>query len=134
VSVTLVIQHAKRMRCVILSFLSCLAVPYFSTLCHKRHDFRNIFYTKCVVWFSLQLPYETFLILRRMNIGIHVKYPLFLSDFNETWIFWTDFRKLLKYRISWKIHPVRAELFHAGGQKYRHDEADGRFSQIWERA
>ena len=27
-----------------------------------------------------------------------------------------------------------AELFHAGGQRDRQDEADGRFSQFWERA
>jgi hypothetical protein len=25
-----------------------------------------------------------------MYVGIHMKYPLFLSDFNETWIFSTE--------------------------------------------
>ena len=37
----LVIQHAKRMRRIILSFDSCLPLSYFSTLSYKRHDFRK---------------------------------------------------------------------------------------------
>jgi hypothetical protein len=35
-----------------------------------------------------------------MCVDLHIKYPLYLSDFIETRIFWTDFRKILKYEFS----------------------------------
>ena len=41
-------------------------------------------------------------VLSYVYTGQHVKYLLFLADFNETWIFWTDFLKFLKCQISWK--------------------------------
>ena len=41
VSVALVVQHAKRMRRIILTYVACMAVPYFSTLSHKRQEYRK---------------------------------------------------------------------------------------------
>jgi hypothetical protein len=51
---------------------------------------------------------------------LHVKYPSFFSDFNETWIFLTYFLKK-KAQISSliKIRPVGANLFHANRQNMK---------------
>jgi hypothetical protein len=65
VFVTLVIQHEKRMRCIILSSVASVALLHFSTLSHKRYDFRKketLLNMKCVSIFYTVLP-ETFLAL-----------------------------------------------------------------------
>ena len=53
VFVAFVIQHAKCMRCVMLS-VKCPDLLYFSTLSHKRHDFRKqvIEHKMCILSFS----------------------------------------------------------------------------------
>ena len=64
-------------------------------------------------------------ILSQMYFGILVKYPLFLSDFNESWTVPTDLPKIIKYRISWK--SIRWELSVT-------DDADSNFPQFGESA
>jgi hypothetical protein len=39
-------------------------------------------------------------ILSQMYVDLHVKYSLFLPDFNQTCIFSTEFRETRKYQIS----------------------------------
>jgi hypothetical protein len=111
---------------------------------------KKLLSTKCVFWLSLQILSETFLILRRnerdmikVYIDVHIKYPLFLNDFNETWNFTTDFRKILKYQISWKSvqrEPscsMRAYVRTDGWADRvtdKHDKANSRFSQFCQRA
>jgi hypothetical protein len=53
--------------------------------------------------------------IKKIYIGLHVKYPLFLPYFNETLTFSTDFRKISNIKFI-KIRLVGAELFHADGQ------------------
>jgi hypothetical protein len=45
-----------------------------------------------------------------------VKYPLFLSDFNENRSFKTDFQKNTQISNFMKIHPQGTQLFHVDGQ------------------
>ena len=42
---------------------------------------------------------STFLLGHPVYVDPNVKYPLFLSNFDQVSIFWTNFRKILKYEI-----------------------------------
>ena len=79
--------------CASLSSVACPARQYFFTLPHKRHYFptqkknwtKNVcfdfLYNFCVEHFSFSEELSE--IWSKMFIGVRVKYPLFLSDFNE---------------------------------------------------
>jgi len=55
-----------RVRRIVL-YVACLALLNFSTLSHKRHDFRKKItdHKTRVFWFSVQISSETFLSIRR---------------------------------------------------------------------
>jgi len=56
---------------------------------------------------------------KKIYIVLHVKYPLFLWDFNETLIFFFDiFWENIQTSDFMKIHPVGTEFFHADGQTW----------------
>ena len=88
----------------------------FSALSHKRHDFRKkLWNIKWVFWYSLRLYMKRFSlekkfskILSIMWKFLHVKYPLFLSDFNKIWLFSTEFQKeSLNIKLQWELSCSR---------------------------
>jgi hypothetical protein len=60
-----------------------------------------------------------------MHTGLHVKCPLFLSDFNETWIFSAQFRKILHIKLHENLSSGSRVV--PCGQTDRHDEANDIF-------
>jgi hypothetical protein len=136
VSVASVIQHAKRMRRIILSSVVCLAVQYFTTLSHKRHDCQEkkkvtehkkyvLIFSSSFVWNISHSKKNSATYYHECALCLQVNYLLLLSGFNEIWIFWgAGSAKILKYQITWKIRPVGTEMFHANGQTDGHDEAN----------
>jgi hypothetical protein len=110
VFVALGIQYAMGMRSIISLSVAGLAVKYFSMLSYKGTIFKGgkkLFYIQNILFlFSLQLLSDTFLIQRRIQqditkicIVLYVKCPSFLSNFEESLIFSTDFRKILLFQI-----------------------------------
>jgi hypothetical protein len=130
----------------ILSSVACPALQYFSNLSYKWHDFikktlQNVTeYKMCVLTVSTPIVWNISHSKKKlarkdkkMYILLHVKYHLFLSGLNEIY-FSNKFTKTPQITNFVKIHPLGAELFHAGGQTERHDEANSRFSQFCESA
>jgi hypothetical protein len=67
--------HTSKTVRIVLSSVTCLALPYFFTLFHKRHDFRRkkiIKHEICVLILP-QLSSEIFLIMRKIprDLNLH---------------------------------------------------------------
>ena len=69
--------------------------------------------------------------MSKMSKRLHIKYPLFLLDFNEILNCWTDCRESIKYQVlSKSIQWEPSCSMRTDGN----DEANSRFSQYCERA
>jgi hypothetical protein len=99
--------------CALLSSVAWLFLYNIFPHYLKRHDFRKkrkevTEHKMCVlflyIFFLKHFSYweEISEMWSKMYIGPQVKCPLFLSDFNETWIFTKYFPKILEYQIWWK--------------------------------
>ena len=68
----------------------------------------------CIVLHQVGVSFDLYYDARKHKIK---NYILFLPDFNETWIFSTDFAKNPHVSNFMKVRPVGAEMFHADGRR-----------------
>jgi len=111
------------MRLIIFPSVACLALLIFSPLSHKRHHFGekkviehkmcfDFLYKFCRQHFSFWELSEIWSVI----IGLHVKYPLFLSDFDKNFDFLQLFCINKRIPNFMEIREVGAELYHADGR------------------
>ena len=89
---------------VIVPPVACPILPYFSTLFHTGHDFREkvIEYKMCVGIFSATFVWNIYHSTEKWARydyklqGLHMYYSFFLADFNKILIVCTDFRQVFK--------------------------------------
>ena len=102
------IQHTIRKRHVLLSFAASLVPTNFSTLSHKRQNFRkNVIEYKRVFWCSLKMSSKTFLfiemiqrvIVTNVKTSSH-KLSVILVRFHRN----LNFLDILEKRLNVKFH------------------------------
>jgi len=125
--------------CTVLLSVAYPAVLYFSTLSHKRHDFRRkvIECKMCVLIFSTTFIWNishsknssarydrkcTLVLTKSAHYSCRVLMKLEFSL--------NIFSKNAQISNFIKIEPVGAGLFHTDGQRDRHEEANGPFFAI----
>jgi len=142
VFVALGVQHATRIRHVAICALprSTIFSPHYLTngtifegggiIYWTQNVCFDFMYNFCLKHFRFQ---EFSWILLKMYIGLRAKCRLLLSDFNETWILWTDFFEI--YSDS-KFHenPSGGSRVVLCGRKEGYDTANSGFSQLAERS
>jgi len=112
-----------------LSSMACLAVLYFSTFSHKRHDFlkKKNMNIACVFWFAPQLLSETFLILRRSERDMIKNIYILIFTKNTRY----SCHILMKLEFSWQIFRKHSNIkFHenpfSGSRVVACGQTDGR--------
>ena len=108
---------------------------YFFTLSHTRHDYPGekkvtehkmyvLLFSTNFLWNISHSKKKWGTYDKKMSIGLHVKYSLFFC-----WIFSTDFRKILNYKLSWK--SVQRE---PSCSMRTEERADGQTDMTWQSA
>ena len=117
VFVVLVIQHAKRMRRIILS-VACLTLPHFFHIISQTARFseKQLLNINSVFWFSAYHLSETFLILRIQRdiiTNVHkcsCKVPAILVRF------WSNVNFIDRFSKKPSNTKMGVQLFHTSGQ------------------